>query len=30
MGFAWVTWTNLEESDYKAKVAERTKLRNTN
>ena len=30
MGFAWVTWSNLEEADYKAKVAERTKLRNTN
>lgn len=29
MGFAWVTWTNLEEADYKAKVAERTK-RNSN
>ena len=30
MGFAWVTWSNLEESDYKSKVAERTKLRDTN
>ncbi len=25
MGFAWVTWTNLEEADYKAKVAERSR-----
>ena len=30
MGFAWITWSNLEETDYKAKVAERTKLRETN
>ena len=30
MGFAWITWSNLEEADYKAKVAERTKLRDTN
>ena len=30
MGFAWITWTNLEDPDYKAKVAERTKLRDTN
>ena len=30
MGFAWITWTNLEEGDYKAKVAERSKLRETN
>ena len=30
MGFAWITWSNLEEADYKAKVAERTKLRETN
>jgi hypothetical protein len=29
MGFAWVTWTNLEEADYKAKVAERNR-RETN
>ena len=30
MGFAWVTWTNLEEADYKAKVSERSKVRDTN
>ncbi len=30
MGFAWVTWTNLEEADYKAKVAERSKVKDTN
>ena len=30
MGFAWVTWTNLEEADYKAKVAERSKSASTN
>jgi hypothetical protein len=29
MGFAWITWTNLEESDYKTKVAERNR-RETN
>jgi hypothetical protein len=29
MGFAWITWTNLQEADYKAKVAERNK-RDTN
>ena len=29
MGFAWITWTNLQEEDYKAKVADRTK-RETN
>jgi hypothetical protein len=29
MAFAWVTWTNLTEDDYKAMVAERKKL-NTN
>ena len=30
MGFAWVTWTNLEEADYKTKAAERSKARDTN
>jgi len=30
MGFAWITWTNLEEADYKAKLADRTKVRDTN
>jgi len=30
MAFAWVTWTNLEEEDYKTKVAERTRQRQTN
>jgi hypothetical protein len=29
MAFAWVTWTNLTEDDYKAMVAERKKI-NTN
>lgn len=29
MSFAWVTWTNLEDEDYKAMVAARAK-RNSN
>jgi hypothetical protein len=29
MAFAWITWSNLEEADYKAMVAERQK-RNSN
>ena len=29
MAFAWVTWTYLEEEDYKAMVADRAKRRAT-
>jgi hypothetical protein len=30
MGFAWITWSNLTEEDYKAMVAERKKLNSSN